>query len=89
MVEKTFYIISDTGIHARPATSLVNMTGQFSSDIIIKHNGKEANLKSIMGVMAMGIQKGSEVVIKAEGSDSEEAMKAIEKAMNNGGLCKS
>ncbi|MBM7646683.1 phosphocarrier protein [Scopulibacillus daqui] len=86
MAEKTFTVTSDSGIHARPATTLVNKASQFGSDITIECNGKQANLKSIMGVMAMGIQKGAEVKITAEGSDAEEALKAIEDVFKSEGL---
>lgn len=86
MAQKTFTVTSETGIHARPATTLVNKAGQFTSSINIEYNGKEANLKSIMGVMAMGIQQGSEVTIKAEGNDADEAMQAIEEVMKEEGL---
>ncbi|SDH35002.1 phosphocarrier protein [Alteribacillus persepolensis] len=84
MQEKTFTITNDTGIHARPATQLVNKAGQFSSDITLEHNGKSVNLKSIMGVMSLGVGKGAEVTIKAEGPDEEEAMKAVDEVVKEG-----
>ncbi|MFC7393034.1 phosphocarrier protein HPr [Scopulibacillus cellulosilyticus] len=83
MAEKTFTVTNDSGIHARPATTLVNQAGQFGSDITIEYNGKQANLKSIMGVMAMGIQKGAEIKITAEGPDADEALKAIEEVFKS------
>ncbi|RKD75700.1 MULTISPECIES: phosphocarrier protein HPr [Sinobaca] len=84
MKEKTFNITNDTGIHARPATQLVNKAGQFSSDITLEYNGKSVNLKSIMGVMSLGVGKGAEVTIKADGSDEDEAMNAIEEVVKEG-----
>jgi phosphocarrier protein len=86
MAEKTFKVTSESGIHARPATTLVNQAGQFSSDITLDYNGKSVNLKSIMGVMSLGIQQGSTIVIKAEGSDAEEALAALEDVMKKEGL---
>ncbi|MFG6493951.1 phosphocarrier protein HPr [Fictibacillus sp. UD] len=86
MAEKTFKVTSESGIHARPATTLVNQAGQFSSDITLDYNGKSVNLKSIMGVMSLGIQQGSTIVIKAEGSDAEEAISALEDVMKKEGL---
>jgi phosphocarrier protein HPr len=86
MAEKTFKVTSESGIHARPATTLVNQAGQFSSDITLDYNGKSVNLKSIMGVMSLGIQQGSTIVIKAEGSDAEEALSALEEVMKKEGL---
>ncbi len=84
MAEKTFLITADTGIHARPATQLVNKAGQFSSDITLEYKGKSVNLKSIMGVMSLGVGKGAEVTVKAEGSDADEALQAIEGVIKEG-----
>ncbi|EIT85396.1 phosphocarrier protein HPr [Fictibacillus macauensis ZFHKF-1] len=86
MAEKTFKVTSDSGIHARPATVLVNQAGQFSSDITLTFNGKNVNLKSIMGVMSLGIQSGAEITIKAEGSDADDAIAAIDNVMKKEGL---
>lgn len=82
MVEKTIKITADTGIHARPATLLVNQAGQFQSDITLTYKEKTVNLKSIMGVMSLGVGKGSEVVIKADGIDENEAITAIGDIIN-------
>lgn len=86
MAEKTFKVTSESGIHARPATTLVNQAGQFSSDITLDYNGKSVNLKSIMGVMSLGIQSGAEITIKAEGSDADEAIAALDDVMKKEGL---
>ncbi|HLR09503.1 MAG TPA: phosphocarrier protein HPr [Bacillota bacterium] len=77
MKEQTFTITADTGVHARPATLLVNKAGQYESDIEITYNDKSANLKSIMGVMSLGIPKGAEVKITVNGGDEEEAMEGV------------
>ncbi|UOE96524.1 MULTISPECIES: phosphocarrier protein HPr [Bacillaceae] len=84
MAEKTFKITSDTGIHARPATQLVNKASQFSSEVTLEYKGKEVNLKSIMGVMSLGVGQGAEVTIKTEGSDADEAMAALEAVIKEG-----
>ncbi|TLS39199.1 phosphocarrier protein HPr [Pseudalkalibacillus caeni] len=86
MAEKTFNVTSESGIHARPATTLVNKAGQYSSDITLEYKGKSVNLKSIMGVMSLGIQTGSEVTIKAEGSDADEAIAGLSEVMEKEGL---
>ncbi|WP_100408210.1 phosphocarrier protein HPr [Bacillus solitudinis] len=84
MAEKTFKITAETGIHARPATQLVNKAGQYSSDITLEFKGKSVNLKSIMGVMSLGVGQGAEVTVKAEGSDASEALKGIEEIIKDG-----
>ncbi len=82
MAEKTFTITDETGIHARPATQLVNKAGQYQSDVTLEYKGKSVNLKSIMGVMSLGVPQGAEVTIQAEGSDADEALAGLEELMN-------
>ncbi|WP_042143123.1 phosphocarrier protein HPr [Paucisalibacillus sp. EB02] len=77
MKEQSFNITADTGVHARPATLLVNKAGQYQSEIELTYNDKTVNLKSIMGVMSLGIPKGAEIKITANGSDEEEAIQGI------------
>lgn len=79
MVTHTYLITTETGVHARPATLLVNEAGQFDSDIDISYNGITVNLKSIMGVMSLGIPEGAEIKISAEGADEENAIDSIDK----------
>lgn len=76
-MEKTFKIISENGLHARPATVLVNEAVNFNSDLVIESKGKQANLKSIMGVMSLGVYNNEEIKIIAQGADEEEAMEKI------------
>lgn len=85
-VEKTFTVTSDSGIHARPATTLVQRASQYVSEMSVFADGKNANLKSIMGVMAMGIGKGVEIKIVAEGSDEAEALQGVEEVLKSEGL---
>ncbi|MCZ0704254.1 phosphocarrier protein [Natronobacillus azotifigens] len=77
MKEQKFTITDDTGIHARPATLLVNKAGQYESHIEMHYNGKTVNLKSIMGVMSLGVPKGANITITAEGADEEQAIAGI------------
>ncbi|OMP66206.1 phosphocarrier protein HPr [Domibacillus epiphyticus] len=86
MSKKPFTVTADTGIHARPATLLVQTASKFSSDINLEFNGKTVNMKSIMGVMSLGIGKGAEIVISAEGSDETTALEAIESLLKSEGL---
>ncbi len=85
-MEKIFRITDDSGIHARPATVLVNAASKFSSDINLEYNGKSVNLKSIMGVMSLGVPGNAEVKITAEGADAEEALVAIAETLKSQGL---
>ncbi len=86
MQKQEFNITAETGIHARPATLLVQSASKFNSDINLEYKGKSVNLKSIMGVMSLGVGQGSDVVITAEGDDEEEAIATIAETMKNEGL---
>ncbi|MCS6109270.1 phosphocarrier protein HPr, partial [Clostridium botulinum] len=77
MEKKDFHIIAETGIHARPATMLVQTASKFSSDINIEFSGKSVNLKSIMGVMSLGVGQGADVTITADGDDASDVVAAI------------
>ena len=64
MASKDFHIVAETGIHARPATLLVQTASKFASDITLDYKGKAVNLKSIMGVMSLGVGQGADVSLQ-------------------------
>lgn len=82
MIKKKAIVKSSTGLHARPATLLVKKASSFKSDIYIEYNGKKANVKSLIGVLSLGVTKDSEVMISASGDDEtfaiEEMVKLIQ-----------
>lgn len=86
MISKQFTVITETGIHARPATLLVQEASKHSSDIQLEYNDKKVNVKSIMGVMSLGIGMNAVFTITTEGNDEEEAMKGIEALFSNEGI---
>lgn len=88
MEQKSYVIIDETGIHARPATMLVQTASKFESDVQLEYNAKKVNLKSIMGVMSLGVGKDAEITIYAEGSDEKEAIDAISEVLVKEGLSK-
>ena len=86
MEKRDFTITSETGIHARPATILVQAASKYNSDVTLSYEGKSVNLKSIMGVMSLGVGQNAEVTISAEGDDEKDAIAAIEDTMKKEGL---
>lgn len=86
MEKRDFHIIAETGIHARPATLLVQAASKFGSDINLEYDGKSVNLKSIMGVMSLGVGQNADVTITAEGDDEKDALDAIADTMKKEGL---
>lgn len=77
MIKETVQIINKSGLHARPAAHLVKIAGQYESDIKIIKDGLEVNGKSIMGVMMLAAESGSELDFVIEGSDEQQAFQAI------------
>ncbi|MBR4874685.1 MAG: HPr family phosphocarrier protein [Clostridia bacterium] len=78
-MEKTKYIIKDeNGIHARPAGLLVKLAGGFTSDIKLIKGEKSADLKRLFAVMGLGIKKGDEILVTANGDDEKMAVETIE-----------
>ena len=86
MEKRDFHIIAETGIHARPATLLVQAASKFGSDINLEYDDKSVNLKSIMGVMSLGVGQNADVTITAEGDDEKDALDAIADTMKKEGL---
>jgi phosphocarrier protein len=86
MLEKQYKVIEETGIHARPATILVQAAGRFDSNIQLEYNEKRVNLKSIMGVMALGIGQGADIKIIVDGTDEKVALQGIDETLTKGNL---
>ena len=76
MAEKKVVIKNKTGLHARPAALFVQKAANFPV-ISITLGDKEVNAKSIMGVMSLGAGPGSEILIKAEGEDAQQAVDTL------------
>lgn len=76
-MENVFTVKNPSGMHARPATMLVKKANSFSCDIFISKEGKKINGKSIMGVMALALQKDEQVTVITQGAQEEEALAAI------------
>jgi len=87
-VEVTEVINHPVGLHARPATLFVKTASKYDSKISILCKGREANAKSILGVLSLGANQGCEITIQAEGVDAEEALKELQElvASNFGGV---
>lgn len=78
MKQISVVVIDPVGLHARPATVAVNAASKFKSEVKITYKGRSVNMKSIMGVMSLGIPTQSEITISCDGEDEEVAVKTIE-----------
>jgi phosphocarrier protein HPr len=77
MAEKTYTITDEQGLQAQQVTLLVNTANKFASEVSLEYKAKKVNLKSIMGVMSLGVSQGSEVKVSAIGEDAEAVIKAL------------
>jgi phosphocarrier protein len=76
-IDRTVTIINRLGLHARPAGEFVKTASKFKSKITISKGELEVNGKSIMGVMTLAAECGSEVTVRADGVDAESAVDAL------------
>jgi len=77
MIEKTIVITNKLGLHARPSAKVVQTATQFKSEISLCKGTMTINAKSMLGVMALAAEYGSELILKIEGEDEEEAAQAL------------
>ena len=81
MKQITVCVTDPVGLHARPATVAVSAASKFKCDVTVAFKGREVNMKSIMGVMSLGVPTQSEITITCTGDDEEAAIVAIEEAL--------
>jgi phosphocarrier protein HPr len=67
----------DVPLHARPAGTFVREAAQFNAEVAVAANGKRANAKSILQVLALGATGGTELTLSASGDDSAEAVEQL------------
>jgi len=85
MVTREVIILNETGLHARPAQLFIQKASEFQSAIKVKkEDGIEADAKSILGMMSLGLAKGSKITIEASGDDEKQAVKALAELVEQG-----
>ena len=77
-------IANPLGMHARPAAEFVKLAGSFRADVRLSHDGLSVNGKSIMGVLMLAAAVGTELLIRAEGTDAVEAADALAALVSGG-----
>lgn len=77
MVTKEVMVSNPKGLHARPATLLVRKAASFKSDIGIEYMGKKANIKSLIGILSLGVGPNNVVNVIANGVDEKLALEEI------------
>ncbi|MHC4600180.1 MAG: HPr family phosphocarrier protein [Planctomycetota bacterium] len=77
-------VVNRMGIHARPATRIVELTNTFRSKVTITKDGEAVDGKSIFGVMTLAAIQGTVLTVRAEGDDAEELLDALENLFTTG-----
>jgi phosphocarrier protein len=70
-------VIDPSGLHARPAARFVQAASRFSSRIAIRHDGREADAKSLIALLGLTIRPSTEITLTADGPDADEALTAL------------
>lgn len=76
-VHKEITIMNSQGLHARPAAVFVQMASKYDSTITVQKGNEKVNGKSIMGILMLGAQQFSKVILMAEGQDAQSAVNEL------------
>ena len=77
MVSKDVTVKNQVGLHARPATFFIQKANEYKASVWVEKNERKVNAKSLLGVLSLGITKGTEIKLIADGSDEEEAVDGL------------
>ena len=83
MQHATLVVHHEVGLHARPAAVFVKTAKRFVSDISVVKDEREVNAKSILSILTLGVNKGAEITIKAEGEDEQRAVRALQELVES------
>lgn len=84
MIELELTIVNRSGLHTRPAASLVKLASKFKSDVQLSRDGFTINAKSIIGVMTLAAEMGSTLQLIVEGPDELNASEEIKALFDSG-----
>lgn len=77
VAERELVVNLEQGLHARPAARFVETAARFRSEVTVTAGSRSASAKSILGVLSLGVRKGTTIRIRAEGDDADAAIEAL------------
>ena len=83
MVSRNVTIVNSIGLHARPATFFIQKANSYKSSIYVEKGDRRVNAKSLLGVLSLGIVKGTTVTLVADGADEQEAIDTLTALINS------
>ena len=84
MVSRSVTIQNNVGLHARPATFFIQKANSYKCSIWVEKEDCRVNAKSLLGVLSLGISKGMNITIIADGNDEAEAVDGLTELVNSG-----
>ena len=83
MISRSVTIKNSVGLHARPATFFIQKANSYRSSIWVEKEERKVNAKSLLGVLSLGIVKGTPITLIADGPDEKEAVEALYKMISS------
>ena len=83
MITKEVIINNQVGLHARPATFFIQKANEFKSSIWVEKEERRVNAKSLLGVLSLGIVKGSAITLIADGADEDDAIVTLSELIDS------
>lgn len=84
MTSRSVQIVNKLGLHARPSAMLVSTAAKFQSEVFFTKEGLRVNGKSIMGVMMLAAEAGTELLVEISGPDEAAALEAVVQVIASG-----
>lgn len=77
MVSKSVVVLNQVGLHAKTATLFIQKANEFKAAIWVEKDARRVNAKSLLGVLSLGITRGTEITLSADGADEAEALSSL------------
>lgn len=77
MVSRDVVVHNQVGLHSKPATFFIQKANEYKSTIWVERQERRVNAKSLLGVLSLGVLKGTEIKIIADGPDEEDALEGV------------
>lgn len=84
MISRNITIQNNVGLHARPATFFIQKANSYKSSIWVEKDDRRVNAKSLLGVLSLGVTRGMQITLMADGQDEVEALNGLEELVSTG-----
>jgi phosphocarrier protein HPr len=82
-LERNLLIKNKLGLHARAAARMVQVSNSYTADLTIRFDGQEVDGKSILSILTLACPVGSNIVVRADGSDADQLLAAVERLIDD------